>query len=262
MDRGRRHEIETAGGAELGFAGDFASATGAEHARQATLRPGESSGIAWRIARAVAKGAAAQAAARPVASAHSGRRRFRGTTPCSRARSCPGSLWHALCSDPPDPLRIDRRAPWSRITRSPSASRSCGPRSAAPPGRIRPSPTASWSTPGATASSPTLGLITLHGESLALNERLLKALDGAPALAVRPRPDHPRAGHRRSAAAEGSKAEPADRPLASLLMHIATFDTSTGVTQHLVQVEALVKAETLVQPLLVLTHARPAAWPL
>ena len=37
-------------------------------------------------------------------------------------------------------------------------------------------------------------------------------------------------------------------------MHIATFDTSTGVTQHLVQVEAQVKAETLVQPLLVLTH--------
>ena len=36
-------------------------------------------------------------------------------------------------------------------------------------------------------------------------------------------------------------------------MHIATFDTSTGVTQHLVQVEAVVKAESLVQPLLVLT---------
>jgi hypothetical protein len=45
-------------------------------------------------------------------------------------------------------------------------------------------------------------------------------------------------------------------------MHIATFDTTTGLTQHLVQVEALVKAETLVQPLLVLTHQRPAAWPL
>ena len=44
------------------------------------------------------------------------------------------------------------------------------------------------------------------------------------------------------------------------LMHIATFDTSAGVTQHLVQVEAQVKAETLVQPLLVLTHApTPAA---
>ena len=43
---------------------------------------------------------------------------------------------------------------------------------------------------------------------------------------------------------------------------IATFDTSTGITQHLVQVEAQVKAETLVQPLLVLTHVRPSAWPL
>ena len=48
---------------------------------------------------------------------------------------------------------------------------------------------------------------------------------------------------------------PADQPLASLLMHIATFDTATGVTQHLVQVEAQVKAElaqfgdaTVVQP--------------
>ena len=32
--------------------------------------------------------------------------------------------------------------------------------------------------------------------------------------------------------------------------------------KHLVQVEALVRAETLVQPLLVLAHERPAAWPL
>ena len=60
---------------------------------------------------------------------------------------------------------------------------------------------------------------------------------------------------------DDSRADPMDRPLSSLLMHIATFDTSTGVTQHLVQVEAQVKAETLVQPLLVLTHARPDAWP-
>ena len=62
--------------------------------------------------------------------------------------------------------------------------------------------------------------------------------------------------------AQGGKAEAADRPLASLVMQIATFDTSAGVTQHMVQVEALVKAETLVQPLLVLTHERPAAWPM
>ena len=107
---------------------------------------------------------------------------------------------------------------------------------------------------------PTLGLITLQGESLALSERLLKAVDGVPLWLF---------GHARitftpgtvAAPVEG-KAKQADRPLASLVMQIATFDTSAGVTQHLVQVEALVKAETLVQPLLVLTHERPGAWPL
>jgi hypothetical protein len=108
---------------------------------------------------------------------------------------------------------------------------------------------------------PSLGLITLHGESLALNERLLQGLDGMPLWLF---------GHARItlnagatlASAEASKAEAHSRPLASLVMHIATFDTSTGLTQHLVQVEALVKAETLVQPLLVLTPHRPAAWPM
>ena len=63
------------------------------------------------------------------------------------------------------------------------------------------------------SDQPTLGLITLHGESLPLNERLLKALDGAAALAVRPRPDHPRVGDAASSAAENSKADPMDRPL-------------------------------------------------
>ena len=80
-------------------------------------------------------------------------------------------------------------------------------------------------------------------------------------MAVRTRPHHPGSGHRWPGA-ENSKADPLDRPLSSLLMHIATFDTSAGITQHLVQVEAQVKAETLVQPLLVLTDARPDAWPL
>ena len=107
---------------------------------------------------------------------------------------------------------------------------------------------------------PTLGLITLQGESLSLSERLLKAVDGTALWLF---------GHARITLTAGNvvdslegKAPQADRPLASLVMQIATFDTSAGVTQHLVQVEALVKAETLVQPLLVLTHERPGAWPL
>ena len=108
---------------------------------------------------------------------------------------------------------------------------------------------------------PTLGLITLQGESLALNDRLLKALDGAPLWLF---------GHARITLAVGTVVEGAEageeegdlQPLSTLLMHIATFDASAGVTQHLVQVEAQVKAETLVQPLLVLTHTRPESWPL
>lgn len=108
---------------------------------------------------------------------------------------------------------------------------------------------------------PALGLITLHGESLAFSERLLKSLDGLPLWLF---------GHARItlmpgttiSPAEGGRTKQADRPLASMLMHIATFDTSTGVTQHLVQVEAVVKAESLVQPLLILTPSRPVAWPL
>jgi hypothetical protein len=108
---------------------------------------------------------------------------------------------------------------------------------------------------------PTLGLITLHGESLAFNERLLKSLDGLPLWLF---------GHARITLmpgtsinpGEGGRTKPADRPLSSMLLHIATFDTSTGVTQHLVQVEAVVRAESLVQPLLILTPSRPAAWPM
>jgi hypothetical protein len=94
-----------------------------------------------------------------------------------------------------------------------------------------------------------------------LNDRLLQSLEGMPLWLF---------GHARitfaagapTASSEGSKAEQDQRPLSSLVMHIATFDTTTGLTQNLVQVEALVKAETLVQPLLILTHQRPASWPL
>jgi hypothetical protein len=108
---------------------------------------------------------------------------------------------------------------------------------------------------------PTLGVITLYGESLALSEQLLKGLDGLPIWLF---------GHARITLAAGETVEGTEpgkaradlRPLTSLVMHISTFDTSSGLTQHLVQVEALVKAESLVQPLIVLTHERPATWPL
>ena len=108
---------------------------------------------------------------------------------------------------------------------------------------------------------PTLGLITMQGESLALSERLLKGVEGTALWLF---------GHARITltagdpieSAERAKVAQADRPLASLVMQIATFDATAGITQHLVQVEALVKAETLVQPLNILTHERPVAWPL
>jgi hypothetical protein len=108
---------------------------------------------------------------------------------------------------------------------------------------------------------PSLGVITLHGESLALSEQLLKGLDGLPIWLF---------GHARITFAAGDVVEGGEsgkanadlRPLTTLVMHISTFDTSSGLTQHLVQVEALVKAESLVQPLIVLTHERPRTWPL
>jgi hypothetical protein len=107
---------------------------------------------------------------------------------------------------------------------------------------------------------PTLGVITLHGESLALSDQLLKGLDGLPIWLF----GHARITFGGGDAVEGEpgKAKADLRPLTSLVMHISTFDTASGLTQHLVQVEALVKAESLVQPLIVLTHERPGTWPL
>jgi hypothetical protein len=109
------------------------------------------------------------------------------------------------------------------------------------------------------SARPTLGLITLNGESLELTERLVRSLEGSPLWLF----GHARITLAAGTAVDGEIDDENDlKPLSSLLMHIATFDASAGVTQHLVQVEAQVKAETLVQPLLVLTHARPEAWPL
>lgn len=107
---------------------------------------------------------------------------------------------------------------------------------------------------------PTLGVITLNGESLALNRRLLAGLDGLPLWLF----GHARIVLGQATPAEGATDDEAaaqDVPLGQLVMHIATFDASTGITQNLVQVEAAIRADTLVQPLLILTHTRPEAWP-
>ena len=105
---------------------------------------------------------------------------------------------------------------------------------------------------------PTLGLITLSGESLPLNRRLLAALEGLPLWLF---------GHARITLDQGTPMDgipddkTEDAPLTALLMHIATFDV-TAVAQNLVQVEAGIRADTLVQPLIVLTSTRPGSWPL
>jgi hypothetical protein len=107
---------------------------------------------------------------------------------------------------------------------------------------------------------PSLGVITLNGESLALNRRLLGGLDGVPLWLF---------GHARIVLGQATSVEEVsdddaktdDVPVGQLVMHIATFDASTGITQNLVQVEAAIRADTLVQPLLILTHARPESWP-
>lgn len=111
---------------------------------------------------------------------------------------------------------------------------------------------------------PSLGVITLNGESMALTDRLIAGLEEMPLWLF----GHARITFGAGEALAGTgpdvptrKRDP-ETPLASLMMHIATFDANTGVTKHLVQVEAVVKADTLVQPLLVLTPCRPGAWPL
>src|SRR5712692_6127758 len=165
--------------------------------------------------------------------------------------------WHELCSTPvrvPQGART-REIPWSRTTRSRSASRSFGRRS----GGQEPALTYGFVVHSRRQHErPTLGLITLNGESLPLNRRLLAALDGVPLWLF---------GHARVTLDQGTPVDgiPDDKlddaPLATLLMHIATFDVAAGVAQNLVQVEASIRADTLVQPLIVLTPSRPESWP-
>lgn len=107
---------------------------------------------------------------------------------------------------------------------------------------------------------PSLGIVTLSGESMTLTDRLLAGLRDVPLWLF---------GHARVTLDNGTPlpgVDPArnrtEMPLSAFQMHIATFDATSGVTKNLVQVEAMVRAETLVQPLLVLAPSRPETWPL
>jgi hypothetical protein len=52
-----------------------------------------------------------------------------------------------------------------------------------------------------------------------------------------------------------------DAPLASVLMHVEGLDRYAPGAQRIVEVEARVIADSLVQPLVVLTTSRPPSWP-
>jgi hypothetical protein len=106
-----------------------------------------------------------------------------------------------------------------------------------------------------------LGVITPGGESLALTPRLLAGLSrhplwlyGTAAVAIE-------AGDA-VAGLPASSMNDGDLPLASVLMHVEGLDRYAPGAQRVVEVEARVIADALVQPLVVLTTTRPEAWPL
>jgi hypothetical protein len=106
-----------------------------------------------------------------------------------------------------------------------------------------------------------LGVITPGGESLVLTPRLLAGLSRRPLWLFGTAPVALEAGD----ALEGMPAESmndGDTPLASVLMHVEGLDRFAPGAQRVVEVEARVIAEALVQPLVVLTTARPESWPL
>jgi hypothetical protein len=106
-----------------------------------------------------------------------------------------------------------------------------------------------------------LGVITPGGESLTLTPRLLAGLArrplwlyGTAAVAIE-------AGDA-VAGLPAKNMNDGDVPLASVLMHVEGLDRYAPGAQRVVEVEARVIADALVQPLVVLTTSRPAAWPL
>lgn len=106
-----------------------------------------------------------------------------------------------------------------------------------------------------------LGIITLGGESLALTPRLVAGLSGqalrlfgsAP-IALEPGSHLPGVGAERP--------DREDLPLSSVLMQVdGAQGAEAATTRRIVEVEATVMADSLVQPLVVLTTVRPGSWP-
>ncbi len=104
-----------------------------------------------------------------------------------------------------------------------------------------------------------LGIITPSGESLALTPRLLSGLARRPLWLF---------GTARVALESGEtirlprEADVGDTPLTTVLMHVEGLHQYAPGAQRVVEVEATVIANALIQPLVVLTTDRPASWPL
>ena len=104
-----------------------------------------------------------------------------------------------------------------------------------------------------------LGIITPSGESLALTPRLLSGLARRPLWLF---------GTARVALESGETirmprgGDLGDTPLTTVLMHVEGLHQYAPGAQRVVEVEATVIANALIQPLVVLTTDRPASWPL
>lgn len=104
-----------------------------------------------------------------------------------------------------------------------------------------------------------LGVITPSGESLALTPRLLSGLARRPLWLF---------GTARVALESGETirlprdGDVGNTPLTTVLMHVEGLHQYAPGAQRVVEVEATVIANALIQPLVVLTTDRPVSWPL
>ena len=105
-----------------------------------------------------------------------------------------------------------------------------------------------------------LGVITPGGESLALTPRLLAGLARRPLWLF----GTARMALETGAISDGSRRADslADAPLTRVLMHVEGLDQYAPGAQRVVEVEAAVIADALLQPLVILTSERPEGWPL